>query len=252
MNLGRRLGPAAAIGLVVVLLASREGVARAGDDEKQARTLYERAEKSFDLGKFAEALADYQAAYEAKPLPGFLFNIAQCYRNMGNFERARFFFRRYLTLEPHAPNHRRVEELISEMSRQLDAQTAAAATNSPPATAPPPTAAPPLPMAAARSLPVPSPGPPPAEAPPAAPVVVPSPSPPPPPSAAPAVESAAPSVPLLTETAPPPEPSHRPIWKRWWFWTGVGAVVAGGVVAAILLSRPQTVTPGTLEPIDGR
>src|SRR6267154_2713843 len=84
------------------------------DDEKQARSLYERAEKSFDLGRFAEALADYQSAYEAKPLPGFLFNIAQCYRNVGNFERARFFFRRYLALDPHAPNHRRVEELIAE------------------------------------------------------------------------------------------------------------------------------------------
>src|SRR5450432_160885 len=97
------------------------------DDEKQARSLYERAEKSFDLGRFAEALADYQSAYEAKPLPGFLFNIAQCYRNMSNFERARFFFRRYLTLDPRAPNRRRVEELIAEMSKQLDAHAAEAA-----------------------------------------------------------------------------------------------------------------------------
>src|SRR5450432_3894741 len=110
------------------------------DDEKQARSLYERAEKSFDLGRFAEALADYQSAYEAKPLPGFLFNIAQCYRNMGNFERARFFFRRYLTLDPRAPNRRRVDELIAEMSKQLDAQAAAVVPT--PGTAPPPVEAP--------------------------------------------------------------------------------------------------------------
>src|SRR5258707_6472701 len=123
----------------VLLLASLlggVGTARAAGsspgDEKEARSLYERAEKSFDVGKFAEALVDYQASYEAKPLPGFLFNIAQCYRNMGNFERARFFFRRYLALDPRAPNHRRVEELIGEMTKQLDAQAAA------PATAPPP------------------------------------------------------------------------------------------------------------------
>ena len=41
--------------------------------------------------------------------PSAYFNIAQCYRNMGNYERARFFFRRYLTLEPKASNHRRVD-----------------------------------------------------------------------------------------------------------------------------------------------
>jgi hypothetical protein len=250
MNLGRRLGRAAALGLVVFVLAARGGVARAGgsspDDAKQARTLYERAEKSFDVGKFADALADYQAAYEAKPLPGFLFNIAQCYRNMGNFERARFFFRRYLTVDPHAPNHRRVEELISEMSKQLDAQAGAAATTTAaPSTAPPPTTAPPLPAPGAPAT---------AEAPAPAPVS----SAPPPPTAAPpadvapAADSAAtPSVPLLTATAPPPAPPRRPVWKRWWFWTGVGAVVAGGVVAAIVLSGARTVTPGSLEPITG-
>ena len=33
--------------------------------------------------------------------PAFLFNIAQCYRNMQSYERARFFFRRYLALDPH-------------------------------------------------------------------------------------------------------------------------------------------------------
>ena len=185
------------------------------DDEKQARSLYERAEKSFDLGRFAEALADYQSAYEAKPLPGFLFNIAQCYRNMSNFERARFFFRRYLTLDPRAPNRRRVEELIAEMSKQLDAHAAEAAAPPPAAVEPKPVEAPPLPVAAV-------------------PAVTPT------------------AAPLVTAQAPPPAPVRRPVWKRWWFWTGVGAVVVGGVVAGILLSRPETRTPGSLEPIDGR
>ena len=37
--------------------------------------------------------------------------------------------------------------------------------------------------------------------------------------------------------------TRRPVWKRWWFWTGVGAVVAGGVVAAFFLTRPQTSRP---------
>jgi len=30
---------------------------------------------------------------------------------------------------------------------------------------------------------------------------------------------------------------RRPIYKTWWLWTGVGAVVVAGVVTAVLLSR---------------
>jgi len=191
------------------------------DDEKQARTLYERAEKSFDLGKFGDALADYQSAYEAKPLPGFLFNIAQCYRNMAKFERARFFFRRYLALEPHAPNRWRVEELIAEMSKQLEAQAASA----PPAVEPKPAEPRPLaaPALAAAPLPV-----------------------------APAEAAPGAAVSVVTATAPPPVQPRQPVWRRWWFWTGVGAVVAGGIAAAFFLTRPETRTPGSLDHIDGR
>jgi hypothetical protein len=36
---------------------------------------------------------------------------------------------------------------------------------------------------------------------------------------------------------PEPEPRPVPIYRRGWFWVGVGAVVAGGVVTAVLLSR---------------
>jgi len=32
----------------------------------------------------------------------------------------------------------------------------------------------------------------------------------------------------------------RPLWKRGWFWGAVGAVVVGGVVAAVLLTRSTT------------
>ncbi|HVU51831.1 MAG TPA: tetratricopeptide repeat protein [Polyangia bacterium] len=227
---------------LAVIVTVGSGAARAagpaGGDEKQARALYESAEKSFNVGKFAEALADYQAAYEAKPLPGFLFNIAQCYRNMGNYERARFFFRRYLSIEPKAPNHRRVEELINEMSRQIDAQAAAAAA------APSATSAPPAP---------PSTSPPPAEVRPAEAAAEPTPEvkPAEPLPAAPA-EAASASPPTLVTAAPRAEGAARPVWKRWWFWTGVGAVVAGGVVAAFFLTRPRTVIPGSLDHIDGR
>jgi len=37
------------------------------------------------------------------------------------------------------------------------------------------------------------------------------------------------------------EPS--PFYKRWWFWTAVGAVVVGGAVSAYLLTRPNDGCP---------
>jgi tetratricopeptide repeat protein len=215
--------------LAVAMISFAAPAARAGgagiDDDKEARRLFEHAELEFNVGKFPEALADYQSAYEAKPLPGFLFNIAQCYRNVGNFERARFFFRRYLALEPHAPNRHRVDELIAEMSRQLEAKQAEAAAAAP-ATSPPPVDAKPVVVTPPPLAPVPA-------------LVEPM-----------STSQAAPSAVLVT--APVARPAHRPVWKRWWFWTGVAAVVAGGVVATYVLTRPETRTPGSLDPIDGR
>jgi hypothetical protein len=223
----------------VVLAPGRAGAT--SEDEKHARALYERAEKSFDIGKFADALADYQAAYEAKPLPGFLFNIAQCYRNMGDFDRARFFFRRYLAVDPRAPNRRKVEELISEMTKQLEAQKDQRV-GGPTAPSPPPAGATAAPAASPPSAEEAPASPPPAVAPPPAPA--------PTLALTPELEpSPANGPPVVTNT--PAAPEKKPLSRRWWFWTGIGAVVVGGAVAAFFLTRPETRTPGTLDPIDG-
>ena len=73
--------------------------AAATDNARPGRVRFEMAETKFNLGRFEEAAADYQAAYEAEPLPAFLFNLGQCYRNLGNYERAQFYFRRYVQLD---------------------------------------------------------------------------------------------------------------------------------------------------------
>jgi hypothetical protein len=64
---------------------------------------------------------------------------------------------------------------------------------------------------------------------------------PPPPAAPP--QPVAPPNPVATAlaTAPPPAPDNQsPIYRRWWFWTGAAAIVAGGVTTALILSRPET------------
>ena len=69
-----------------------------------AKQHYYKGEKLFALGRFRDALAAYEAAFEVDPLPELLFNIGQCHRNLGDYRSAVFSFRKYLRLRPAAPN----------------------------------------------------------------------------------------------------------------------------------------------------
>ena len=79
---------------------------------------YERGEKLFALGKFDEALDEYQKAFDAKPLPDLLYNIAQCYRNLNDYDQAIFSFKKYLKLLPDAPDKDKVEKQIEELEEK--------------------------------------------------------------------------------------------------------------------------------------
>ena len=48
-------------------------------------------------------------------MPALLFNIGQCHRQLGHFERAAFFYGRYLDLAPKAPNAALTQELLQEV-----------------------------------------------------------------------------------------------------------------------------------------
>jgi hypothetical protein len=57
----------------------------------------------------------------------------------------------------------------------------------------------------------------------------------------------------LMEKPTLPEPEEGPpTYKRWWFWTGIGALIAGGITTAVILSSKQSTTltcdPGVLCP----
>jgi hypothetical protein len=215
----RRLRPLAST-LLLAALVNLSAPARAEDHaaDREARAQFQRAESSFNLGKFEEALAAYEAAYKAKPLSGFLFNIAQCQRNLGHHERALFFYRRYLALEPESPNRALVEGLIAEEEKKM----AAAEPPSPTAPAADPAVTPPPPPAAGPSPTTPAPA---------------SVSPPPPDLNAPAPSATSPS-PMMIADAPrmTPVETNPPIYRRWWFWTAVGAVVAGAVITTVAVS----------------
>jgi tetratricopeptide (TPR) repeat protein len=65
----------------------------------------------------------------------------------------------------------------------------------------------------------------------------------PPPLATPVPAGATDGAPALTASALPEE---KPVYQRWWFWAGAGAVIAGVAVTAVLLSsRGGTQVPTT-------
>jgi tetratricopeptide (TPR) repeat protein len=161
--------------LLLVCLAVAVPSSRVHADDpatRAARRHFERGEKLFALGKFDDALEEYQTAFDAKPLPGFLYNIGQCYRNLADYEQAIFSFKKYLKLEPDASNREAVERLIEELEgkkAQGDSQKFG---------------------------------------------------------------------------RQPTRDTDKPVYKRWWFWTGLGVAAVGGS-AAIYASRGGSSPPGT-------
>lgn len=91
---------------------------------KEARKLTGDATVEYNVGRFDEALVLYTKAYERYPKPVLLFDLGQCHRQLGHYERALFFFQGYLRGQPNAPNRALVEKFIDDSQKQLDAQRA--------------------------------------------------------------------------------------------------------------------------------
>ncbi|HZI12703.1 MAG TPA: tetratricopeptide repeat protein, partial [Myxococcus sp.] len=91
---------------------------------RSRRARFAEGNVAYDVGDFGKALKDFTEAYRLKPLPGFLFNIAQCHRQLGQHSRAAFFYRRYLALVPEASNAPVVAELAQEMEARAKEQEA--------------------------------------------------------------------------------------------------------------------------------
>jgi tetratricopeptide (TPR) repeat protein len=111
---------------ICILMLVLVRVAHAEDpEERAAKRHYERGQKLFGIQKFNDALEQFQQAFDAKPIPAFLFNIGQCHRNLGDYAAAIFSFKRFLKLDPEADNRSQVEELIEELEqKQAEGDTA--------------------------------------------------------------------------------------------------------------------------------
>jgi tetratricopeptide (TPR) repeat protein len=103
-----------------------------------AEAHYETGEGLFKLGRYEEALREFQIGYELEPRKEFLLDLGQVYRALGDYASAATEYAEYLRrAPPDDPLRDKVQRLQTEA--QALARDAAAQTKQPPvATAPPP------------------------------------------------------------------------------------------------------------------
>ncbi len=203
--------------LLAFSLALGPSVARADTAvETRAKALYKEGMKAYDVGDFEGGLRLYSEAYKLTQLPGFLFNIAQCHRQLGNYEQAAFFYGRFIdNSKLKAPNVELASQLLAEMKSKQTEKLAAEHQKADDAA-----------RTAEESRK----------------------------AAADAPKLIPPVADLVALPPPPPPPmaEAQPIYKSGLFWTVIGVAVAGlaaGTAAAVVAGSKSQGLPTTQDPI---
>ena len=108
----------ASLSLVVAALVAFAATPAQAQDAEKARQLFQQGSKYYDLGQFDKAIEAWQQGYDQKPDPGFLYNIAQAYRQKQDAAKAIFFYKGYLRNSPKAHNRAEVEQKIAALQKQ--------------------------------------------------------------------------------------------------------------------------------------
>ena len=215
------LSPALAALLLLsqtIVLPAPVALAAEADDVQRAREHHKAGDQAFKDGRYLDAYKEWEAGYALSPRPLFLVNMAHAERRRGELKNARTLYRKYLLMEPQSKLRTEVESVLAEIDAAL-AEVPEAAPTSPsePAAVTPP----------AESAPT---------------------SPPPGNLLGSPTEPAVGPPPFVSTSLPADEPPpSRPLYKRWWFWTGVGVVAAAaGGASFFLLRGPGYTRSGSL------
>ncbi|GAB4212356.1 MAG: hypothetical protein OHK0013_35010 [Sandaracinaceae bacterium] len=147
------------LALLVVVVAPRVASAqRVRSALEQARDRMEQGQAYFLQGRFGEAAAEFEAAYQIQPFTAFLYNAGVAYESGGELPRAVELFQRYVSQESNERDRAEVEARIAQLrariqereerlareraEREAAAAAAAAAGTEPPPAEPPPESAP--------------------------------------------------------------------------------------------------------------
>ncbi len=98
--------------------------------EDAAKAAYREGAADYALGHFRDALAKFELAYKLKQAPTLLFNIAQCHRQLKEFDEAATTYRSFIRLDPQNSQVELAQQLLAQVEAALQAQTSAQ--NAPP------------------------------------------------------------------------------------------------------------------------
>ncbi len=178
-------------GLLAIVLLLAMGPGRAYAENKAiARDAYGEGTRLYDVGEFKAALEMFKKAYLNYEEPTFLFNMAQCYRQLDDKREALKMYKSYLRKQPAATNRDEVERIISSLEKALAEEQ--------------------------HALRAPPEG-----------TIKPAPEPKRPTTS---VDATTPAAQQLTASAPPRPAARAPLYKRWWVWTAVGVAAAAVAV----------------------
>lgn len=129
--------------LLLLLLAAQ---AWAGPIE-ESKAHYDRAIELSRHEHYKQALGEFQAAYDLQPKPVLLYNMAQCYRRLGQAREALDHYQRYYDLEPDKTEDMKakVQAYLAQMRSWLERKSGAPGEDPGLAPAPAPAPQPPLP-----------------------------------------------------------------------------------------------------------
>jgi tetratricopeptide (TPR) repeat protein len=175
------------------------------DNRSVARDAYQEGTRLYDVGDFNDALTAFKKAYLNYEEPTFLFNMAQCYRQLGQKQEAVRMYRSYLRKVDDAPNRAEVSRIIASLESAIEQERATRSfppqdTLSPNGHAPATGEAPAAQTSAATDN-----------------------------ATTDNAGTKAASASTSGATASTTQDRPRPLYKRWWLWTAVGGAVAIGL-----------------------
>jgi hypothetical protein len=101
--------------LALVLCAA--ATPAAADARGDASQHVQRGVALYELGRFEEAIAEFEAAYLLFPTSALLFNLGQAHRKLDHCAEALDHYRRFLARDPESPRAGEVRGLLPELER---------------------------------------------------------------------------------------------------------------------------------------